>query len=182
MNIQKKQRYRFSEAPIWDINREYYEVEGLRAWSNDQVPQYITSNPMIAAAYAELLFGFLQDRAAKGQFLDPVQIVELGAGAGRFAFHVLHELGQLMDYAEIELPPFRYIMTDLAVNNVAAWREHPALQSFIARGMLDFARFDAVSDWELSLVVSGETISAGDLRQPLVIVANYFFEIGRAHV
>ena len=102
--------------------------------------------------------------------------MELGAGAGRLAYHVLHELCQLRDYAEIPLPGFRYIMTDLAVNNVMAWKEHPALQSFIAEGLLDFARFDAVNDTELSLVVSGTTISEGDLKQPLIIVANYFFD------
>ncbi|TCM96897.1 hypothetical protein EV294_104108 [Paenibacillus sp. BK033] len=176
MTISNTQRYRFSEAPIWEINRQYYEEEGLRAWNNDQVPQYITSNPMIAAAYAEMLFGFLQDRANRGHNLEPVQILELGAGAGRFAFHVLHELGRLIDYAGIAVPPFRYIMTDLAANNVEAWRKHPALQSFIERGMLDFARFDAVQDKEVVLTVSGETIREGDLRQPLVIVANYFFD------
>jgi Uncharacterized conserved protein len=173
MTIQNKQRYRFSEAPIWNIQREYYEKEGLRAWNNDQVPQYITSNPMIATAYAEMIFGFLQDRSHEE---GAVQIVELGAGAGRFAFHVLHELCRLVDYAGIALPSFRYIMTDLALSNVVAWQKHPALQSFIARGMLDFAPFDAVHDTELKLVVSGETISKGDVKQPLVIVANYFFD------
>ncbi|SFF17593.1 hypothetical protein SAMN05216378_5295 [Paenibacillus catalpae] len=173
MTIQNKQRYRFSEAPIWNIQREYYEKEGLRAWNNDQVPQYITSNPMIAAAYAEMIFGFLQDRANQE---GSVQIVELGAGAGRFAFHVLHELCQLVDYAGIPLPAFRYIMTDLAMSNVLAWQKHPALQAFIARGMLDFAPFDAVHDTELKLIVSGETIGKGDVKQPLVIVGNYFFD------
>ena len=63
MTGNNKQRYRFSEAPIWNIQRKYYEEEGTKAWNNDQVPQYITSNPMIAAAYAEMIFGFLQDRA-----------------------------------------------------------------------------------------------------------------------
>jgi len=62
MTSNPKQRYRFSEAPIWKVQREYYEVKGTKAWNNDQVPQYITSNPMIAAAYAEMIFGFLQDR------------------------------------------------------------------------------------------------------------------------
>ena len=62
MTGNNKQRYRFSEAPIWNIQRKYYEEEGTKAWNNDQVPQYITSNPMIAAAYAEMIFGFLQDR------------------------------------------------------------------------------------------------------------------------
>ncbi|GLX69801.1 SAM-dependent methyltransferase [Paenibacillus glycanilyticus] len=176
MTVEKKQRYRFSEAPIWELQRAYYEEKGLSAWNNDQVPQYITSNPMIGAAYAEMLFGFLQDRAAKGEHAETVNIVELGAGAGRLAFQVLHELCQLVDYAGIALPPFRYVMTDLAGSNVEAWRKHPALQTYIQRGMVDFARFDAVQDTELILAESGETISKGDLRQPLVIVANYFFD------
>ncbi|MFB0844680.1 SAM-dependent methyltransferase [Paenibacillus oleatilyticus] len=176
MTIHNKQRYRFSEAPIWNIQREYYEQEGLKAWNNDQVPQYITCNPMIAAAYAEMIFGFLQDRANKEDSSEPVLIVELGAGAGRFAFHVLHELCQLIDYAGITLPSFRYIMTDLAMNNVLAWKDHPALQAFIAKGILDFARFDAVHDTVLNLIVSDTTISKGDLKQPVVIVANYFFD------
>lgn len=176
MTDMNKQRYRFSEAPIWDIQRKYYEEEGLKAWRNDQVPQYITSNPMIATAYAEMIFGFLQDRAIQDDCSEPVYIVELGAGAGRFAFHVLHELVRLIDYAGITLPSFRYIMTDLAMNNVLAWREHPALQSFITKGMLDFARFDAVHDTALHLVVSDSVIREGDLKQPLVVVANYFFD------
>ncbi|MFF2889353.1 tetratricopeptide repeat protein [Paenibacillus sp. NPDC057967] len=176
MTNSRQQRYRYSEAPIWQLQRDYYEEEGLNAWKNDQVPQYITSNPMIAAAYAEMIFGFLQDRASKGEGTELVQIVELGAGAGRFAFHLLQELCRLREYAGIALPPFRYVMTDLAMSNVLAWREHPALQSFIAEGLLDFARFDAFLDTELHLVVTGETIREGDLKQPLLLVANYFFD------
>lgn len=176
MTDQSKARYRFSEAPIWGVQRQYYEEEGTRAWVNDQVPQYITSNPMIAAAYAELIFGFLQDRANQGYDAEPVYIVELGAGAGRLAYHVLHELCRMIDYAGIKLPSFRYVMTDLAMSNVTAWKEHPALQSYIAEGLLDFAQFDAVHDASLNLIVSGTTIIKGDLRQPLIIVANYFFD------
>ncbi|TCZ77829.1 tetratricopeptide repeat protein [Paenibacillus albiflavus] len=172
----KQQRFRFSEAPIWDLQRTYYEEEGMKAWKNDQVPQYITSNPMIATAYAEMIFGFLQDLSHKGDISEPVTILELGAGAGRFAFHVLHKLCELRDYAGIVLPPFRYVMTDLALKNIAGWQQHPALQSFIQQGMLDFAVFDAVSDTELNLVVARTTIREGDLKQPLVIIANYFFD------
>ncbi|TVY10741.1 tetratricopeptide repeat protein [Paenibacillus cremeus] len=176
MTSNNKQRYRFSEAPIWEIQRKYYEEEGLRAWRNDQVPQYITSNPMIAATYAEMILGLLQDRANQGHGSEPVYIVELGAGAGRLAFHVLQELCRLRDFAGMPLPAFRYIMTDLAMTNVLAWKEHPALQSFIAEGLLDLARFDAVNDTELNLVVSGATVREGDLKQPVVLVANYFFD------
>lgn len=176
MTSNPKQRYRFSEAPIWEVQREYYEEKGTKAWNNGQVPQYITSNPMIAAAYAEMIFGFLQDRVNRGNGSEPVYIVELGAGAGRLAFHLLNELCQLIDYAGIPLPSFRYIMTDLAMDNVMAWKGHPAFQKFIAEGLLDFARFDAVHDSVLNLIASGTTIREGDLKQPIILVANYFFD------
>ncbi|GAB6988764.1 hypothetical protein [Paenibacillus pini] len=172
----RQQRFRFSEAPIWDLQRTYFEELGMKAWNNDQVPQYITSNPMIATAYAEMIFGFLQDRAGNGDISETVTILELGAGAGRLAFHVLQKLCELRDYADIPLPPFRYVMTDLPFKNVEGWHNHPALLSFIQQGLLDFARFDAVHDTELNLVVSGTSIRKGDLKQPLLIVANYFFD------
>lgn len=170
------QKYRFSEAPLWELQRAYYEQLGLKAWNNDQVPQYITSNPMIGAAYAELIFGFLQDRAAQGELEEAVTLVELGAGAGRLAYHVLHELSLLRAYAQVALPPLRYVMTDLALKNVEGWRGHPALAPYIAEGTLDFATFDAECDTELKLLVSGEKIQPGQLRQPLLVVANYFFD------
>ncbi|AOZ92540.1 SAM-dependent methyltransferase [Paenibacillus crassostreae] len=176
MADKEQQSFRFSEAPIWDLQRTYYEEQGMKAWNNDQVPQYITSNPMIATAYAEMIFGFLQDRAGRGEISEPVMILELGAGAGRLAFQVLHELCELRDYAGIELPPFQYVMTDLALKNIDGWRNHPAMQSFIQQGMLDFAQFDAMQDTELHLIVTQRTITSGDLEQPLIIVANYFFD------
>lgn len=173
-NIQ--QRFRYSEAPIWELQRNYYEELGMKAWNNDQVPQYITSNPMIATAYAEIIFGFLRDRADQGDLTETVTILELGAGAGRLGYHVLHKLCELRDFAGIALPPFRYVMTDLPIKNVTAWNQHPAMQSYIEQGLLDFARFDAVHDTELNLVVSKTTIRPGDLKQPLLVVANYFFD------
>lgn len=176
MTENRQQRYRYSEAPIWDLQRKYYEELGMEAWNNDQVPQYITSNPMMGTAYAEMIFGFLQDQAGKGEFTETVTIVELGAGAGRFAFHVLDKLCEMRDYAGIVLPPFRYVMTDLVLENVHSWRSHPAMQSFVEQGLLDFAKFDAVNDTELNLIVSNTTITQGDLQQPLLIIANYFFD------
>jgi len=170
------QRFRFSEAPVWDWQRAYYEQKGLHAWTENQVPQYITSNPMIATAYAEMIFGFLQDLASKGKTAEMVTILELGAGVGRLAHQILLKLTELKDFAGMELPAFRYVMTDLVEDNVLGWREHPSMQSFIDQGILDFARFDAIQDTELNLVVSGTVIRPGDLKQPLLLIANYFFD------
>lgn len=171
-----QQIYRFSEAPIWEWQRAYYEEQGIKAWQNDEVPQYITSNPLMSVAYAEMIFGFLQDRARLGYTSEPVTIVELGAGSGRLAFHVLKELSELMEFAGMVLPPYRYVMSDLALENISYWQQHRSLIPFVEQGVLDFAKFDAVQDTELELVQSGVIIRPGDLQQPLLIVANYFFD------
>ncbi|WP_322923324.1 SAM-dependent methyltransferase [Paenibacillus campi] len=172
----QRQRYRFSEAPIWQLLRTYYERHGLDAWRNDQVPQYVTSNPMIAAAYVDMIVAFLLDRKQQGGAQETIYIVEIGAGAGRLAAHMLHELCRVRDEVVEDLPSFCYVMTDLAADNVAAWQQHPALQTYIAQGVLDFARFDALSDTELTLAVSGHPLRAGGLQEPIVLVANYFFD------
>lgn len=168
--------YRFSESPIWELQRSYYEDQGIKAWQSGEVPQYITSNPIIAVAYAEMMFGFLQDRARLGFTSEPVTIVELGAGSGRLAFHVLMELCELTQLAGFELPPFRYVMSDLAAKNITYWQQHRSLTPFIQQGVLDFAKFDAVRDTELHLTQSGDLIRPGDLKQPLIVIANYFFD------
>ncbi|CAM4416559.1 SAM-dependent methyltransferase [Paenibacillus alkaliterrae] len=170
------QIYRFSEAPIWELQRAYFAERGIEAWQSGEVPQYITSNPIIAVAYAEMIFGFLQDRAGLGYAAEPVTIVELGAGSGRLAFHVIKELCALREYAGIPLPPFRYIMSDLAVKNISYWQQHRSLLPYVEQGILDFAVFDAVNDTELQLTQSGVTIRPADLKQPLLIIANYFFD------
>jgi len=168
--------YRFSEAPIWELQRSYYEELGAMAWDNDAVPQYITNNPMIAAAYAEMIFGFLQDRANQGYISETVTVLELGAGAGRLAYHTLKKLDEIIEYAGIPLPPYRYVMSDLPAKNISSWQQHPGLLPFVNKGVLDFAIFDAVQDTELRLMQSKEVICPGDLKQPLLVVANYFFD------
>ncbi|CAM4386104.1 tetratricopeptide (TPR) repeat protein [Paenibacillus endophyticus] len=176
MNDRDQQVYRFSEAPIWELQRAYFEEQGIEAWQREEVPQYITSNPVIATAYAEMIFGFLQDRAAQDRASEKVTIVELGAGSGQLAFHVLKELSALIAFAELALPPFRYVMTDLPAKNISFWQQHRSLMPFVEQGLLDFAQLDATKDSELHLTESGEKINAGQLGQPLLLIANYFFD------
>jgi hypothetical protein len=37
---------------------DYYERQGIAAWSNNEVPFRITSNPFIAKAYAQVIHGY----------------------------------------------------------------------------------------------------------------------------
>lgn len=167
----------FSQSFIWKLQRAFFEQQGNQAWSEGIVPHYITSNPYMANAYAGLVLGWLRDWRAGGLDLaKPLYIVELGAGHGRFAYHFLKKLEPRWRRSAFAHLPIRYIMTDLAEKNIAHWRAHALLRPFVAKGMLDFARFDAEQPAPLALLESGEILSGETLCNPVVIFANYFFD------
>jgi len=86
----------FSESKIWQLNRDYYQDIGIEAWSEGEVPHQITSNSLVGKTYSELILGFLKDLADKGETKETVYIIELGAGHGRLAFHILKHLERLI--------------------------------------------------------------------------------------
>lgn len=175
--IERNQR--LSRSLLWDLQRRFFEQKGIEAWRQNIVPHYITSNPFIANAYVELVLGFLRDCRANALPLDlqqPVYIVELGAGSGRFAFHFLKQFQRLHARSALRDLPVKYIMTDLGQATIDAWQAHPWLQPLVEEGLLDYAAFDAVADTELRLNYSGKTLSPGSVTNPLVVVANYFFD------
>ena len=86
--IAKKQP--FSESSLWELQQNYFAQRGVNAWRSGQVPHYVSSNPRLANSYAEIVIALWQDqqRLAFGtEPGEPIYIVELGAGSGRFAFH-----------------------------------------------------------------------------------------------
>ena len=166
----------FSESLIWQLNRDYYQQTGIDAWSSGVVPHNMTSNSMVGKTYAELLLGFLKDVAAKGQTKETVYILELGAGHGRFAFHVLKHLERLIALTDIKLPPYCYILSDIVEESLVFFKNHPQLQPYLQQGILDIAYFDAIEGKEIHLQHANKTIQAKDLNQPLVAIANYFFD------
>ena len=86
-----------SQSLLWQIQRAYFLQAGMKAWQEDVVPSAISSNPVMARTYSQILFGYLRDcfaAAERGEYeLDPrqpINIIELGAGSGRLAYHFLH--------------------------------------------------------------------------------------------
>jgi len=181
-----EQRRRLSGSLLWKLQRNYFERQGIEAWSTGEVPHHITSSPFIADAYARVVFGFLRDcHAAKGggdspsaplDYGHPVHVVELGSGPGRFAYLFLKKFLALLRGSALSEIRVRYLMTDFAERNLEYWRAHAWLRPFVEEGALDFALFDAERDEGLRPVVSGGTLSADALRNPLVVVSNYFFD------
>jgi tetratricopeptide (TPR) repeat protein len=165
-----------SRSLLWTIQRRYFEDQGIEAFRTNIVPSYITSNPYIARRYAQVVLGYLRDIQPRLDPSQPVYLVELGAGGGRFAFHFLRCFEELLAASPFPELRFCYVLTDLPEQNLSFWLEHPSLQAWAAAGKLDFARFDALSDREIRLQIAGQSITPGELKNPLVVLCNYFFD------
>lgn len=162
---------------VWPLLRRYYAERGIDAWSRGEVPQYATSNPTIAASYAEMVLAFWRDRQRLDPAnADPIVVCDLGAGSGSFAFHFLRRLTTLCQRHGIDPHAFLYVLTDQAEKNVDFWEAHERFQPFFAQGLLEVATFDVETGAALHLRRSGRVVQPGDLRQPLVVVANYLFD------
>jgi hypothetical protein len=165
-----------SQAVIWRDQRQYFVEAGIDAWRRNVVPSYVTNNPFIAHAYAQMLRAYLRDlrdSAALPADGSPVHIVELGAGCGRFAHFLLKDLFAEADHAA-SLPPIRYIMTDVVRANIEFWRRHERFQPYFDSGQLDVALYDPAQDHVIDLEVAA--LSLGPGSGPLVVIANYVFD------
>lgn len=168
---------RLSKSRLWALQRGYYDQQGVTAWNKGPVPHYITNNSYIAWSYARVVRAFLIDLERSGAYdaSEPVHIVELGAGAGRFGYLFVKHLLELTERRGVGVR-FRYVMTDFAPKNLAFWREHERLQDLYARGVLDLARFDAEHDERIVLEKSGAVLSRETVKNPVVVVGNYVFD------
>ena len=61
-----EQNVPLSQSVIWGLQRDFYAQRGLKAWSEDLVPSYITNNPFIAEIFAEIVAAFVQDCMSSG--------------------------------------------------------------------------------------------------------------------
>jgi hypothetical protein len=171
---------RLSRSVLWRLQRRFYERRGIAAWSEGVVPHHVTCNPSLARAYVRVVLGFVRDWRDRLDPSQPLHVIELGAGSGRLAFHFLRQLEPHLEPRTAgpagRGPSVRYVMTDLAEPNLAAWRAHPQLVPWLDAGRLDLARFDAEHDRAITLERSGEVLAPGRVANPVVVIANYVFD------
>ena len=163
----------FGKSWLWGRQVAYYAARGVNAWRRDGVPLYVTSNPVMAHAYAGLIRAWLEERRrwAPDGGRQPVTVVELGAGSGTFGFQLLAELHRSCCEGG-----FRYVMTDVAERNVEFWLGHPRLQPYFRAGLLDVGLLDIRQPGPVELRCSGERLLAGDAGASPVVVANYVLD------
>ena len=179
-NILLESNRRLSQSLLWQIERNYFDRQGIKAWNTGTVPHYVTSNPFIAKAYAKVIFNHIRDCRNNAEnpldLTQPIYILELGSGSGRFAYHFLKKFHSFFPHSTLKEIPVTYIMSDFTSQNLDYWKQHPRLQPFLEQNLLDFALFDAQQDTEIKLHHSGNVLNADILKNPLVAIANYFFD------
>ena len=165
-----------SQSPIWDQQRAYFNTQGIEAWRQNIVPNYITSNPFIANSYAQMALAFIRDTERTFNGNQPIYILELGAGSGRFSYHFLRSFFEAYGEERQRRQPVCYVMTDISQANIEFWEEHEQLKTYVVQGKLDFASFNPVVDDSVYLKKATKLMSKDSVEQPLVYIANYFFD------
>src|ERR1044071_2449311 len=168
-----------SPSVIWRLQRDFYAQRGLKAWNEDLVPSYITNNPFIAEIYAGLVAAFLQDCMSHPQHgsaalshENPLRILELGAGTGKFSYLFLRKLTALLQARKIPTQIVRYSMADCSEKLLAEWRANCYLAEFVKAGILEFQLHRAEED---NSSRAASTDLPGQGTGPLAVIANYVF-------
>ena len=161
-----------SQSVIWKMQRDFYVQRGLKAWTEDGVPEFITNNPFIAEIYARIVFSYLRDcltlQRESGELIsarNPLRIVEIGAGSGKFCYLFLRNLSDLLQERGLSLEMVRYCMSDCSQDLVQTWRSNVLLARFVQSGIL-----------ELELLDEQAHSSKRSLQSALVVIANYVFD------
>jgi len=165
-----------SRSLIWRAQRDFYSTRALKAWTEDQVPSYITNNPFIADIYAEVIAAFLDDcgslKPAPPSRETPLRILEIGAGTGKFAYLFLRRLVGLLKMRDLPLDSFQYVMTECSESLLEDWHRNSYLAQFVSEGMLHFGTFSA----GLENNHQPNAWGANKARGPLIVIANYVFD------
>ncbi len=167
---------RLSDCMLWDLQAAYYQSKGVNAWQQS-IPSFVTSSTYIAEAYAEMILAFVEDYFEHLDLNEPLYILEMATGTGRFSHLLLKELEvKLGSFAKTRAIQLRYIMTDFTESTPNFWQQHEKLKPFVDKGILDFAVFNPVENQTLTLRHSGEVLQAGQIKNPLIAIGNYFFD------
>ena len=135
------------------------------------------SNSFIGKAYAKVLMGYIRDMTSKLDRTQPLYIIELGTGSGKFSYYMLKALVEMSSTVDFPIEKICYVMTDFTESNFNYWEEHPQLKLFFESGQLESAIFNAATDTTITLAHSGVVLSPGSVTNPICIVANYLVRL-----
>ncbi len=168
-----------SKSLLWQKMEEYYSNIGPSAWADEVVPMQISSNKSLGFAYANIILAQINDWYLSKKTTtttEPFYIIEVGAGHGKLSFYVIKALLELLEIYEYPATTVKYVITDIAKKNIDSMRSHPAFSSFIEKGVIDFACFNATADTEITLQVSNKVLTAKSINTPIFAICNYLID------
>ncbi len=167
-----------AHSALWSMERAFYESSDTHDWAVGTIPHHITTNPGIAAGYAETIVGFARDCRAQG-LLAPgavLRVVEVGGGTGRFAALLLRALGDLLAGTSLADVEVRYVLTDFAAERLGQWSANPVLAAEQASGRLRVLTLDATDPVASEVAQERFALDPGEIAGPVVLVANYVLD------
>lgn len=181
---------------LWRLTESFYEESAQHAWSASAaqkidpaamaVPFYMTSNPVIAARWAQLVFHYYEaslDRFGSSQ--EPLYIFEMGAGTGRFAALFLRHFFSLLAAHQKRLSQrgettrkVRYVLCDLSCEVIAQWKKHPDFAPYFQRKLLSCAQLRIEGDHLKEGIVldDGTKLGSSQLSQGAVFLSGYLYD------
>ena len=165
-----------SESSLWDIQRRYFNNRGVDAFTNE-VPFYVSSNNYIATRYAEMLHLFINQSITQDPTLasETFNILELGAGTGKFSFYFLKAFSSLVTQSNSSFK-WRYIISDFVKSNVEKIEKQSKIQRLLNENEIDFSHIDVESDNDIFLLKKQCVLDKTLAKAPLIIIANYIFD------
>jgi SAM-dependent methyltransferase len=123
----------------------------------------------LAHRYTRVLLGWLRDLTALGQLSpgDPLEIVELGCGTGRFTFHMLRALEEVEASPVLHSLKWSYLATDISEKRLQSLTEKRPLKRFFSENRLHTTFYD---------VLNPDASFENKPRGPLVVIANYVLD------
>ena len=175
--LQIERKKRLSQSLIWDLQRQYFNEQGVNAWVG-AVPYFVTSNCYAAECYANVMMNFIVDWVSLHQEArnETFYILELGTGPGQFSFYVLKKINELKTALKLEDVHIQYIMTDVTDSNIKFWEKQKVFQPFLENGMLDFAIFNIEEDKPPYLIHAKRKLLSNAIKTPVIAFANYLFD------
>lgn len=162
----------YDRSVQWRFHDAYFAQRGIAAWERGDIPHHSTNNYAVARQHAELLLGLVATLEAAGSLApgDPVCVMEIGGGVGRFAANLMRALESGTGSAGKDLAGrLSYLFTDFSDKSLREAAATNHLAPWVAAGRVRPALFDLRCD-VTPRPLDGQPL---DDRRPIALLSNY---------